>query len=98
LTSQQAAALAQALNKSISAEQLRASRQFDVLVLQGLLKEVESLHARVQLNQFSMLKEPDTPGAPIASWLIDLPIKDKQGIDFIQCTPSTLCGPNRLIA
>ena len=47
LTSQQAAALAQALNKSISAEQLRASGQFDALALQGLLKEVESLHARV---------------------------------------------------
>ena len=55
LTSQQAAALAQALNKSISVEKLRASGRFDVLVLQGLLKEVESLHARVQLNQFSML-------------------------------------------
>ena len=84
LTSQQAAALAQALNKSISVEQLRASGRFDVLVLQGLLKEVESLHARVQLNQFSMLKEPDSPAAPMASWLIDLPVKDKQGIDFIQ--------------
>jgi flagellar hook-length control protein FliK len=84
LTSQQAMILAQALNKSISVEQLRASGQFDVLVLQGLLKEVESLHARVQLNQFSMLKDPDSPGAPTASWLIDLPIKDKQAIDFIQ--------------
>jgi hypothetical protein len=84
LTAQQATALAQALNKSISVEQLRARGQFDVLVLQGLLKEVESLHARVQLNQFSMLKEPDSPGSPMASWLIDLPVKDKQGIDFIQ--------------
>ena len=34
LTSQQAAALAQALNKPISAEQLRASGQFDTLALQ----------------------------------------------------------------
>lgn len=85
LTSQQATALAQALNKSITVEQvMRASGQFDVLILQGLLKEVESLHARVQLNQFSMLKEPDMPVIPMMSWLLDLPIKDKQGIDLIQ--------------
>ncbi len=84
LTSQQATALAQALNRSVSPEQLRASGQFDALVLQGLLREVESLHARVQLNQLSMLKEPDTPNAPTASWLIDLPIKDKQQLDFVQ--------------
>jgi hypothetical protein len=84
LTAQQATALAQALNKSISAEQLRARGRFDVVFLQGLLKEVESLHARVQLNQFSMLKEPDSPASPMTSWLIDLPVKDKQGIDFIQ--------------
>lgn len=84
LTQQQAVALAQALNKSMAAEQLNLRGQIDVLVLQGLLKEVESLHARVQLNQFSMLKEPDSPTAPIASWLVDVPVKDKQGIEFIQ--------------
>ncbi|MFT7235232.1 MAG: hypothetical protein ACI9QV_000804 [Methylophagaceae bacterium] len=84
LTSQQAAVLVQALNKSIFVEQSRANSQFDMLVLQGLLKEVESLHTRVQLNQFSMLKDLDSPGAPVASWLIDLPVKDKRDIDFIQ--------------
>jgi hypothetical protein len=94
LTSQQAAALVQALNKSISVEQLRARGQLDVLVLQGLLKEVESLHARVQLNQFSMLKEPDSPGASIASWLVDLPIKDKQAVDFIQLQFDQFTGQN----
>jgi hypothetical protein len=31
-----------------------------------------------------MFKEPDTPGAAIVSWLIDFPIKDKQGIDSTQ--------------
>lgn len=85
LTQQQATNLAQALSRTISVEQqLRVSGQFDVLVLQGLLREVESLHARVQLNQLSMLKDPDTMLSPTASWLIDLPVKDKQQVDFIQ--------------
>ena len=52
LTSQQAAALAQALNKSISAEQLRASGQFDILVLQGLLKKVETTCTRAIKSVF----------------------------------------------
>jgi len=84
LTSSQASALAQTLNKTIATEAIRVGGQLDVLVLQGLLKEVESLHARIQLNQFSMIKESDSPTAPIASWLIDLPLKDKQTIEFLQ--------------
>jgi flagellar hook-length control protein FliK len=84
LTPSQASALVQALNKSIAAEGLRVGGQLDVLVLQGLLKEVESLHARIQLNQFSMIKEPESQAASIASWLIDLPLKDKLGVEFLQ--------------
>lgn len=84
LTPSQASALAQALNKSITSDPLRVGGQLDLLLLQGLLKEVESLHARIQLNQLSMLKEPESPTAPVASWLIDLPVKDKQGIEFLQ--------------
>lgn len=84
LTPSQASALVQALNKAIVAEPLRMGGQLDVLVLQSLLKEVESVHARIQLNQFSMIKEPESQTAPIASWLIDLPLKDKQAIEFLQ--------------
>lgn len=84
LTPSQASALVQALNKSIAAEGLRVGGQLDVLMLQGLLKEVESLHARIQLNQFSMIKVPESQAAPIASWLIDLPLKDKQTVEFLQ--------------
>ena len=84
LTPSQASALVQVLNKSIAAEGVRMGDPLDVLVLQGLLKEVESVHARIQLNQFSMIKEPESQTAPIASWLIDLPLKDKQAIEFLQ--------------
>ena len=84
LTPVQASALAQALNKSTATEAVRVGGQLDVLLLQGLLKEVESLHARIQLNQLSMIKEPESQTAPIASWLIDLPVKDKQTIEFLQ--------------
>ncbi len=84
LTPSQASALAQALHQSMATDLVRVGGPLDVVLLQGVLKEVESLQARIQLNQFSMLKEPDSPSAPIASWLIDLPLKDKQTVEFVQ--------------
>ncbi|MFW5451125.1 MAG: flagellar hook-length control protein FliK [Methylophagaceae bacterium] len=51
--------------------------------LQMMLREVEGVHNKLQFNQLSMLKEPDSPNT-VASWLFDVPIKDKQNVDLLQ--------------
>lgn len=52
--------------------------------LQLLLREVESTLARVQLNQLSMLREPDTSNPTSQVWLTDVPIRDKQQLQWLQ--------------
>ena len=83
LTAQpQAVTLAQMLTKPVSVDQPKI-RPMELTVLQNLLKEAEGLHAKLQLNQLAMLDEPDTISAT-TSWLLDLPLKDKNGVDFFQ--------------
>ena len=78
----QALTLAQMLTKAVSADKSRTI-PMELSVLQNLLKEVEGLHAKLQLNQLSMLDEPETTTA-VTSWLLDLPLKDKVDVDFLQ--------------
>ena len=86
-TPEQANALIQLLTKSISNQQQGAatSRQAPIAMAELLIlfKEVEGIHNKLQHNQLSMLKEPESSNVA-ASWLFDLPIKDKQNIDLLQ--------------
>ncbi len=52
--------------------------------LQLLLREVESTLARVQLNQLSMLREPDVNSQTSQVWLTDVPVRDKQQLQWLQ--------------
>ncbi|MBE0438517.1 MAG: flagellar hook-length control protein FliK [Gammaproteobacteria bacterium] len=53
--------------------------------LQMLMKDMVAVHNKLQLNQLAMLKEPDSTATTTpASWLFDLPIKDKQNLDLVQ--------------
>lgn len=52
--------------------------------LQLLLREVESTLARVQLNQLTMLREPDSNNPTSQLWLTDVPIRDKQQLQWLQ--------------
>lgn len=75
--------LAQLRSKfNMKAENASQSR-LENSILRGLLKEVESVHAKLQLNQISMVKDPDSPSSP-AAWLFDLPVKDKYGLEMMQ--------------
>jgi hypothetical protein len=55
----------------------------ELVVLRELLREVEGVHAKLQFNQLSMLKDPDSPTNPNV-WLVDLPLKDKDRLDMLQ--------------
>ncbi len=84
---EQATALIQLLTKSLSQQQaiVSASRQTPVQLseLMALFKEVDSVHKKLQFNQLSMLKDPEASNVA-ASWLFDLPIKDKHNVDLVQ--------------
>ncbi|MDB2705144.1 flagellar hook-length control protein FliK [Pseudomonadota bacterium] len=49
-----------------------------------LLKEVEGVHQKIQMNQLIMLKEPETTSNTASSWLFDVPVKDKHNLDIVQ--------------
>lgn len=89
ITSQaQATALIQSLTTSLSQPlqgMSTSSRQAPIVLseLVALFKEVDSVHKKLQYNQLSMLKEPESSNV-LASWLFDLPIKDKHGVDLLQ--------------
>lgn len=55
----------------------------DMLLMRDMLREVESTTARVQLNQLGMLRDAETPSQN-ATWLLDVPLKDKQQLDWLQ--------------
>lgn len=84
----QVANLNQLLNKPdiASADKLPAQTRVlaaELVVLRELLREVEGVHAKLQFNQLSMLKDPDLPNAPNV-WLLDLPLKDKERLEMLQ--------------
>ncbi|NQZ53415.1 MAG: flagellar hook-length control protein FliK [Piscirickettsiaceae bacterium] len=89
ITSQdQALLLAQLLNTtkpSIERAVTVTNRQVPIILseLQAMLREVEGVHSKLQFNQLSMLKEPESTNT-LASWLFDVPIKDKQNLDLLQ--------------
>ncbi len=49
-----------------------------------LLKEVEGVHQKLQMNQLIMLKEPEITSSTTSSWLFDVPVKDKHNLDIVQ--------------
>lgn len=55
----------------------------ELVVLRELLRDVEGVHAKLQFNQLSMLKDPDSPTSSNV-WLLDLPLKDKDRLDLLQ--------------
>ncbi|NQY27035.1 MAG: flagellar hook-length control protein FliK [Piscirickettsiaceae bacterium] len=80
-SSSQAMMIAQLLGQKGFTEQARNSPP-ELLILQSLLRETEGVHNKLQFNQLTMLKEPDA--LVTASWLLDLPLKDKSGVDIMQ--------------
>ncbi|MBL4638644.1 MAG: flagellar hook-length control protein FliK [Proteobacteria bacterium] len=83
----QAETLGPPINKPlIKTEQLPVQTKAlatELLVLRSLLREVEGVHAKLQFNQLSMLKDPDSPTSPNV-WLMDLPLKDRDRLDMLQ--------------
>jgi len=84
----QVATLSQLINKPALAMEKEQTLQTKVLaaelaVLKGLLKEVEGVHAKLQFNQLSMLKEPESATAANV-WVMDLPLKDRDRLDMVQ--------------
>ena len=85
---EQAMALIQLLTKSVPNQKklITAPNQLTPLALSELVtlfKEVDNVHKKLQYNQLSMLKEPESSSV-LATWLFDLPIKDKQNVDVLQ--------------
>ena len=85
---QQALSLIQLLTKTGGmAEQLvAASGRFtsaELSELKNMFRALEGVHNKLQLNQLSMLKESES-STSIASWLFDVPIKNKQNIDLLE--------------
>jgi hypothetical protein len=58
-------------------------RAIEFQFMRDLLREVESATTRIQMNQLSMVKDPDTPNNNQV-WLFDMPIRDKQQLDSLQ--------------
>lgn len=52
-------------------------------MMRDMLREVESASARIQFNQLSMVRDPDTSNN-VNVWLFDLPVKDKQQLEMLQ--------------
>lgn len=55
----------------------------DLLLMRDMLREVETTTARVQLNQLGLLRDSETP-AQNPTWLLDVPLKDRQQLDWLQ--------------
>lgn len=81
---QQATSLIQLLNKPLIPleKTVKGHVTMDLVELMRLFKEVEGVHNKLQLNQLNMLKEPES-SSTVASWLFDIPIKDKQALDLL---------------
>jgi hypothetical protein len=84
LNKEQALQLTQMLSNSVSAN-AAAGRQMplNLAELMVMFKEVEGMYNKLQLNQLLMLREADTSASSTASWLFDIPIKDKQNLDLL---------------
>jgi hypothetical protein len=76
-------AFIQAREMGAGPAQQAALRGAEWQILRELLREVESASARIQFNQLSMLRDPDTPSNTNV-WLFDLPVKDKQQLEMLQ--------------
>lgn len=78
-SSAQSAQNAAAMQQASQTQTLRP----DLLLMRDMLREVETTTARVQLNQLGMLRDPETPSQN-PTWLLDVPLKDKQQLDWLQ--------------
>lgn len=76
----QATLLAQLMTKSLNTQ-----LETTITQLQMMMKDMVGVHNKIQLNQLAMLKEPESTAATTqATWLFDVPIKDKQNLDLVQ--------------
>jgi len=69
--------------ESQTAQLQNAVRFGEWQMMRDLLREVESASSRIQFNQLSMVRDPDTPNN-VNVWLFDLPVKDKQQLEMLQ--------------
>jgi len=85
LNKEQALLLTQMLSSSGTANAATAGRPMplNLAELMMMFKEVEGVYNKLQLNQLLMLREADTGTSNTASWLFDIPIKDKQNLDLL---------------
>ena len=87
MTPQQASSLIQLLQQSFTSipnqKTVNGQAPMEIRELMQLLKGLEGVHNKLQLNQLTMLKEPES-SSTVASWLFDVPIKDKQALDLLQ--------------
>lgn len=87
MTSQQALSLLQLLQQSFASipnqKTVNGHVPMEIKELVQLFRGLEGVHNKLQLNQLTMLKEPEV-SSTVASWLFDVPIKDKQALDLLQ--------------
>ena len=88
-TPSQAESIVQLLTKPFTLASQPITTSVDTSVtsrpeLMQLLKEVEGVHQKLQMNQLMMLREPDSISNTTPSWLFDVPIKDKSNVDIVQ--------------
>lgn len=86
LNKEQALLLSQILSNSVSTNAAMAGRQMplNLAELMVMFKEVEGVYNKVQLNQLLMLREAESGSSTTASWLFEIPIKDKHSLDLVQ--------------
>ncbi len=77
-TPEQASLLTQMLTQSSNSQSLPR------LELLALFREAEHLHSKIQLNQLLNVREQDGSVGQQNTWIFDLPIKNKEQLDFIQ--------------
>ncbi len=63
--------------------QQTVSRAIEFQMMRDLLQDVESVTAKIQFNQLSMVQDNDL-NTNANVWLFDLPVKEKQQLDMLQ--------------
>jgi hypothetical protein len=70
------------VNMATNAQQA-VSRAIEFQMMRDLLQDVESVTAKIQFNQLSMVQDNDL-NTNANVWLFDLPVKEKQQLEMLQ--------------
>lgn len=70
------------VNMAANAQQA-VSRAIEFQMMRDLLQDVESVTAKIQFNQLSMVQDNDL-NTNANVWLFDLPVKEKQQLEMLQ--------------